>query len=292
MRHSNSIERIQIIKLIIYLGIIFLMIWADFTNQLRLGEFMKFSNYNPLGPGNYATVTLDSDGVPFVVYNDPQIGMQYNPTTIAQWGLAEFSRYIKTSDKKYLVSATKSGDWLLRNQLLDGTWANNFVIDRQINGYQPLKAPWVSAITQGNAISLLARLYQETNLTTYLKAAQQALLIFEIPISGGGIRVDINNSEAWFEEWTHTEGALYTLNGHLFALVGLYDLYQAYGDPIAKKHFDSGELAVRHLILDFNVKNSLPATHIKTILNWSTYDLQHKILTNSPPKLGVTLLFD
>lgn len=59
MRHSSFIERTQIIKLIIYLGMIFLMLWANSSNQFRFGEFMKFSNYNPFGSGNYATVTLE-----------------------------------------------------------------------------------------------------------------------------------------------------------------------------------------------------------------------------------------
>jgi hypothetical protein len=86
----------------------------------------------------------------------------------------------------------------------------------------PMKAPWISAMAQGQAMSLWVRAYSQTSDQRYLDAAAVALLPFDLTFAEGGVLADWDGVP-WYEEYPG-ERPLHVLNGFQFALIGLYDL--------------------------------------------------------------------
>jgi hypothetical protein len=89
---------------------------------------------------------------------------------------------------------------------------------------------WVSGLAQGMAGQVLLAAHLETGDEKYLRAARELRNLFLIPVSSGGIRVEISPQMAWYEEYAKpgTRPPL-VLNGHLLALDFLY--WMARADP-------------------------------------------------------------
>src|SRR5438552_157577 len=85
---------------------------------------------------------------------------------------------------------------------------------------QQLK-PWLSALTQGNCVSVLVRAYQLTDEEIFLKVARRAIRSFELDIQNGGVSVFVGDDGIFFEE-VAVSPAAHILNGYILALFGLY----------------------------------------------------------------------
>ncbi len=106
--------------------------------------------------------------------------------------------------------------------------------------YSPHPVPWISAMAQGEAMSVLLRAYELTHEDKYRDAAEKALNVFGIPMEEGGIRSFDGQGNVYFEEYPFPNKAHKVLNGFIYALLGLYDNWRATGNPIAKQYFDEG----------------------------------------------------
>lgn len=162
---------------------------------------------------------FDSRGVPKVRY---AFGVHYNPTVIAQYGLSAASRYLAavgSHDPRDLDRLRRMSDWLVANQDGGGRWLYRFDFSTPSAGR--LRAPWVSAIAQGTAISLLTRAYRITFDRRYLDAAARALGPFARSPARGGVVAGFAG-RPWYEEYPSTTPT-HVLNGFMFALIGLYD---------------------------------------------------------------------
>src|SRR3974390_1353082 len=72
----------------------------------RLGEYyMRFAEKADY-PGRY-----DADGIPMLDYRG-QIGLQYNPIAIAQYGLGNYNRFADTKDERHRRKFLTASDWL------------------------------------------------------------------------------------------------------------------------------------------------------------------------------------
>jgi hypothetical protein len=88
----------------------------------------------------------------------------------------------------------------------------------------PLKAPWYSALAQGQGISLLVRAYRDTENTLYLEAAQRAFEPFLKTIDKGGVTYLDDKGHTWFEEYI-VFPPTHILNGFIWASWGVYDYF-------------------------------------------------------------------
>lgn len=205
-------------------------------------------------PGNFT-----KEGVPlFKLNEDIEI---LNPTVICQYALGIFDlnndkEFTETGRyKKFLIQA----DWLVANgqPLRHGLgWYLNYDIPEY-----DLKSPWISALTQGEAISVLCRAYLLKKEQKYLDCAEQALIPYGYNISEGGLRNYFNNIPI-YEEYP-SEKVNIVLNGFIFALFGFYDLYLTNSNKSAKKLFDTGLESLEKIIHYFDVKY------------WSQYNLYY-----------------
>jgi len=229
------------------------------------GVYLYFDNSNIMDITE--RVKPDENGIPLIKRYD--LGWQYNPTTITQYGLEQYSKYIKTKDIKCKENAIKVADWLVNNQTEEGTWKYDFKWNYR-NANEILEPGWISGLAQGQAISLLSRIYTLSGDRKYLKAAENALIPFTKRVEDGGIVRYWENEYIFFEEYP-TKTPSYVLNGFIFALIGLYDMHQNTGNILARQLYENGEETLRHIAPMYDLATT------------TSYDLVHFVKPSSAP---------
>lgn len=191
----------------------------------------------------------DANGIPIVDYGD-DIGIQYNPGTIALYGLLFYNDWVSDQDRPSLDTAIRMADWLVQAQHVDGAWHYGF--DWPLpNTEASLEAPWPSAYAQGVALSLLTRVYRVTGNPKYLPTIRAALRPFQRLPSNDGVRTRFLGYTA-YDEYPWTRPTL-ALNGFQAALVGLYDTATLLAErgrngQLARQLFADGMEGLRFLL--------------------------------------------
>jgi hypothetical protein len=222
---------------------------------------------------------LDEAGVP---YNraTKKYPAAYQPTTIAQYALASWNAYLTTSDEKHKQAFMIQAYWLVAHEsrLIDdmGGWPIPFP--------QPeydAPASWLSAMTQGEGISVLVRAYRLTGEDIFLQVAHRAIRTFKRDIREGGVTTTIGDNGIFLEE-VAVYPATHILNGFLFALFGLYD-YTALTDDVQVKELIQRGHATLHTLFDkFDMgywsHYDLLSGRLATLFYHSLHILQLKVL--------------
>lgn len=123
-----------------------------------------------------------------------------------------------------------------------------------------LEPGWISGMAQGHIIEALVAVYEITNDESYLKTAESFANAFYVPVENGGVTVWTDHGP-WFEEYAQAgKEPSYALNGHVFAVEGLYRL--AHYSPEYKRLVYQAVEATEGIIDQFNIGW------------WSRYDLR------------------
>ncbi|MGA8099370.1 MAG: D-glucuronyl C5-epimerase family protein [Candidatus Cybelea sp.] len=183
-----------------------------------------FIEWDP-GHGVYGE---DWDGAPFdtdgVLLSGP--ARVYHPIRIAQFALHRFDLWYATRNaaarRDFLAQAT----WLRDRQRIDGI-AGLYRFDFPWKKYGA-SAGWCSAMAQGEAISVLLRAHGLDKSAGYGDAAERASQPFFADIKDGGV-VWRDGANIFLEEIAN-EHAAHVLNGCIFALWGIWELWKRTGD--------------------------------------------------------------
>jgi heparosan-N-sulfate-glucuronate 5-epimerase len=232
----------------------------------QLGDYLYFNTEDVFSD---PYIRLDPDGVPERYY--PGLGWQRNPLTVAQWGLTEFARYVTEDQPGQREAFLTASDWLVSNQRPDGTWTYDF---EWFSGIVMLQPGWISGITQGSAISLLARAHQFSGERRYLDAAVLAMQPFTRHVDDGGLLDQHQGLGPTLEEYPSPGASTSVLNGWVFALVGLHELHAVTGNEFAGDLFRRSERALRRMLHLYEV--DLDGVH------WGVYDLRHLRIGGQP----------
>ncbi|HXM23195.1 MAG TPA: D-glucuronyl C5-epimerase family protein [Terriglobales bacterium] len=204
----------------------------------QLGEYyMLFANKADY-PGHH-----DSSGIPMLDYHG-KIGLQYNPIAIAQWGLGNYNLFCSSTNEERKKKFLTASDWLCTHLEPNsvGSWVWNHHFDWEYRS--PLKAPWYSALAQGQGISLLVRAYRETGAAAYLKTAERAFTGFLKSTRDGGVTFTDARGNLWFEEYV-VSPPTHILNGFIWAAWGVYDYFLATQSSAAWDVFAEAVLTLR-----------------------------------------------
>jgi hypothetical protein len=123
-------------------------------------------------------------------------------------------------------------------------------------------------MAQGEAISLYLRMHQALGDASLLETATRAYRFLAVDHRDGGVRRHDDEGNLWLEEYPSAEPS-FVLNGFVYALLGLYDLYRVTGDRAVKDDIDR---CVRTLVCNL---------HRFDAGYWSLYDLQRKELVRA-----------
>lgn len=184
--------------------------------------------YSPHGPyldygaqvaiSKLPEVRMGRDGIVRVKYPS---GWHRNPVTTANVGLQAHAFYLIDRRPSHRRLMLRAADGLSRTQNSRGAWTYAFPFTVGGMG-ETLRPGWISAMSQGLAMSLLTRAYDMTGRRSYLRVARRALKPFRVPVARGGV-VRRYEGHPWYEEYP-TPTPSYVLNGFGFTLLGLYDL--------------------------------------------------------------------
>ncbi len=152
----------------------------------------------------------------------------------AQFGLGCFERYLAGDGDEWLATATAVADYLVADQAPDGGWPHLMPMP---HSYW-LEPPWLSAMAQGEAASLLVRVHSRTPDERYAAAAKKALEPMLSKVADGGVAADLDGG--WFPEEYPSEPSSYVLNGAIFALWGCRDVAVALDHPAAADLYETG----------------------------------------------------
>lgn len=210
----------------------------------RLGGYFNDMTQKVLLGNN----NLDDKGIPFLEHsNGSHIQM---PTMIFQYGLGAYDLWVIKKERQYLDKAILCADWAIEHQETNGAWNTFFYIYPD--------APY-SAMPQGEATSLLLRVYNETSDERYIESAKRAVSFMLTDVKDGGV-ANYSNGELKLLEYTHLP---LVMNGWIFALFGIYDY-----SLITGEYKEQLDLTVESL------ENKLPAFDCGY---WSMYDEGGKI---------------
>lgn len=191
----------------------------------------------------------------------------YFSIAIFQYGLAAYDLFLLSnkSDSSMFDKALSCANWAIDNQQEDGSWVTF--------AYETPDYPY-SAMAQGEGISLLLRVYQETKEEKYLDAAKKAkefmLLSFE---EGGPTKYD--GSDVYLYECPKDP---LILNGWIFSLWGLMDYCKILDDSNVKEVLDKTLSTLEKRLPDFNLSY------------WSMYEDGKRISSPFYHKLHVAQL--
>jgi hypothetical protein len=179
-----------------------------------------------------------------------------HPVAQAQYGLQLLNSYRLTHDAWYLDRAERQGQRLVDTHVEVGrAWWFPYQFDFAMTSGQPrpvLTAPWYSGMAQGVALSLLVRLGEATGDPTWQQAADAVFASFGAPVSATqpwAVRVD-GAGYLWLEEYPRTPATMseQVLNGHLYAIYGVWDYWRVTRSAQAAALFDGAATMVAHYV--------------------------------------------
>lgn len=185
----------------------------------------------------------DAAGIPMLDYRG-NIGLQYNPIAVAQWGLGNYNQFSRTGCAERKKKFLRATDWLCAHleQNSFGVWVWQHHFDWEYRSL--LKAPWHSALAQGQGISLLLRAHRETGAETYRRIADRAFEAFLKPVDEGGVTFIDKVGNVWFEEYV-VAPPTHILNGFIWAAWGVYDYFLTTGSHAARDLFQAALTTLR-----------------------------------------------
>ncbi len=217
--------------------------------------------------GEFEIYPRDERGIPQVFY--PHLQRQvYNPITIAQYGLHQLSVFARTNAAHAKAEALFMAEWLVEHLQAWRQEIHAWVFDFDLPFYGP-QAPWISALAQGQGISLLLRACQAELHPSYEDACHRAVRAFYHSVEQGGVTRSFPEGGLAFEEYPTREPSL-VLNGILFALLGLHDYAAYFTDARAQACFEAGVRGVKKNLLRYDTGY------------WNLYDLHRSRRLASP----------
>ena len=229
--------------------------------------YMNHANWNG---GLWDRVIFDDEGIPLVQYHD---GLKYVPTTAFHWGLVSFSKWIATGNQSNFDDAMEVAIWAVENQSETGGWGWFFNHSFHGGVLGDMYSGWYGGMTQGLGMSFLTRMYAETGNQSFKDAALNATELLSIPVDQGGV-LRTYNGHSWYEEYPTPDAGSFVLNGYIYSLIGLYDLWTVFNSTEAEELYQNGTDSLYAMIGLFDLGCA------------SSYDLVHHSVPGTAPNIA------
>lgn len=188
---------------------------------------------------------LDADGVPYQAD-----GKSYHPGTIACYGLACWNYYLISNDNRWRDAFLCQARWLVEHEVPITGNCSGWPVSTP-HPDMPTRGSWLSALVQGNAISVLVRAYELTREEPFLAVARRAVRTFERDILDGGVCSPVGEHGIFFEE-VAIYPAAHHLHGCMQSLCGLYDYLTLTGDEQIGRLIEQSLETLHRLLHEFD----------------------------------------
>lgn len=234
------------------------------------GEYLWFSTkvYK-----SGARIRFDPVGIPKVKYGEK---FYYNAVTTAQYALTEYNKHL-IAGADYSQPVLSAADKLIEIQSEDGSFRYHFEFPHYA-ATLPYAPGWFSGMAQGQALSAFARAYKLTGDQKYIEAGNKSLAFLQVshpkgPMTDMGDLDPSLRRYIFFMEYP-TEPNVYTLNGYIFTLLGLYDWSQIAGSDVAGDLFNRGAETLEKILPYYDIGG------------FTSYDLGHLTLPVRPLRVA------
>lgn len=182
----------------------------------------------PFGP-------LDENGIP--LFDPKHINLPsklvYHPTVIIQYALAKYNIWLENNDDSSFKDFITNSKWLINN--LKEEERGRFLV-----WYIPfdirtpyVKAPWISALTQGEGLAVLLRYHQHFPSESTEQIIRNVVEVFKYTVKEGGVLSKYKDGY-FLQEVTEIK----ILNGCMTALICLLEFLKHFEDDQVKNIVD------------------------------------------------------
>jgi hypothetical protein len=154
---------------------------------------------------------------------------------VGQWALGAYERHLAGEGDGWLAGALRAGEHLVEQQVRGGPREGGWLEPNDYPHTLRMRGPWLSAMAQGHCASLLVRLHAATRRADFAESARRALLPYDVPTSEGGVQARLDDGP--FPEEYPTTPPSFVLNGAIYAIWGLYDVWVGLDDDRAGRAF-------------------------------------------------------
>ncbi len=194
--------------------------------------------------------SFSAEGIPLYSFR----GQSYiqHPIPIAQYALGLYEHLLgkENPDELQLNKFLRVAMWFDENKI-DIKEGKSWYIYNEYPEYG-LTYPWISAMAQGEAISVLTRASLLSKNNSFEELAVKALVPFEYEVKDGGF-INYFNSIPVYEEFTTPLKTMAVLNGFIFSLFGVYDLILLNNNEKAKDIFHKGADSLKRILPYFDI---------------------------------------
>ena len=176
-----------------------------------------------------------------------QLQKNNNPLIMAQCALVCWNSYTVSGEVSAREVFLKCALWLVEHAQAIGDDVIGWSLSDAHSDYVT-RGCWLSSVAQGCGLSVLARAYQLTSDIRFLDTAHAVAHAFGCDILDGGVCAPIGTDGVFFEE-VAVYPAAHTLQGCVFALLGLSDYVAITGNTAMQQYLEQGE-ATLHSVFD------------------------------------------
>ncbi|MCU6480076.1 D-glucuronyl C5-epimerase family protein [Arthrobacter sp. A2-55] len=177
----------------------------------------------------------------------------YHPVSSAWFMNQMISSYRVTREPKYLERTIATANYLVANSVKDedGTTWFPYLFRHDVKDLR-MGVPWYSGMAQGMMVSTFVNLFEVTHDTYWKDLATSTVKSFDSAKNQDNrwftnIEQIDGRKFVYYEEYPalQDEHNAHVVNGHIYALYGLYDYYRMTGDKHARWLFDVGATSIR-----------------------------------------------
>lgn len=220
----------------------------------------------------------------------------YHPVNSAWYISQMLSSYRTSQIQEYLDRAVATAQFLVDGAETDDKGALWFPYHFSHDvGELRMGTPWYSGMAQGMMTSVFVNLFETTGGEEWKKLAAQTIKSFDQPKTDTGpwfynVKVLENKKFVYYEEYPALadEQNAHVVNGHIYALYGLYDYYRITGDEHVLWLFDVGATSVRDSFGSYRNPGQ-PSWYAMTYFGrsvWSNPQTYHKGVIKQLQQLG------
>jgi hypothetical protein len=143
-------------------------------------------------------------------------------------------------------------------------------------GSVTLKAPWISAYTQGLVISAMVRAWRLTKRPELMEILHNSALVFGLEVKDSGVRVVLDGHALYTEVPGGPPPGI--LDGFMTSLLGLYDLYVETGNPEVGRLFSEGIEGLKHALPRWDYRAKWSWYGNQAYLSPPAYHYQNRLL--------------
>ncbi len=183
----------------------------------------------------------DANGLPLSTLSNRRL--IHFPILLCQKALGHWDLWLMQPAEEHRQSFLAIAAWLLETQDVNGGW----------DTWGPLGQPdqyQYSAMTQGEALSVLVRAHGLTLDPRYDRACARAVALMQIPVEQGGVCV-YEGDDVFLEEFPARERDT-VLNGWIFALFGIYDYLLQFTDERVDCFYTRGRASLVRRLPEFD----------------------------------------